>query len=147
MRNIRLAYAEQSPSVLAFSVLSVNTQKQTKKQTKNSPGASKTDRTCCCDGHFLSVYLTTNKTHLRNPAALSRGKYSDIPGISLDRQEKKQKLMPCVKEREYARPMQEARWRSKGKVAGQGVGLKEAKRIKNPRQIFCSRRQLLCNHC
>jgi len=26
--------------------------------------------------------------------------------------------MPCVKEREYARPMQEARWRSKGKVAG-----------------------------
>lgn len=36
--------------------------------------------------------------------------------------------MSCGREREYARPMQEARWKSKGKATGQGTGQKEAKK-------------------
>lgn len=38
--------------------------------------------------------------------------------------------MSCEREREYARPMQEARWKSKGKATGQGTGQKDPRKKK-----------------
>lgn len=136
MRNIQLAYAEQSPSVLAFSVLSVNTQKQTKKQTKNSPGASKTDRTCCCDGHFLSVYLTTNKTHLRNPAGLSRGKYCNIPGISLDQIGEKTKINALCEGKGICQTNARSKVEEQGKSCRIGCGTEGSKKNKESKTNF-----------
>lgn len=55
-----------------------------------SPGASKTDRTCWCDGLFLSILLLIKRT--QKILLLSPEKSSYIPGISLDQIGEKTKI-------------------------------------------------------
>lgn len=108
----------------------------TKTNKKTDKKLSKTDRTCCCDGHFLSVYLTTNKTHLRNPAGLSRGKYCNIPGISLDQIGEKTKINALCEGKGICQTNARSKVEEQGKSCRIGCGTEGSKKNKESKTNF-----------